>query len=262
MTLSLAATTTAAAADAVCALPPPCSPPPPKRAPLPTIKLSPSLAGSLSIHMQPTPLPSDDGPLLSAFGEIVHRGWLNLKTRSMVNMRPRHMRYCVLAKDTQLLSTFKFQPSSGDLTAGSVKPLKTFKVLGVAPWDGRRFAFLVSVVQQSDNGDRVLEADAPLAQAASEWIRHLRLITNGGAESQWPTAAPTLASLGNRSFGESTASTATTAGSEASPAKPALGSKQPNMWVKGASVHRGLLNASGEHAAATGTLRDTYPKYS
>ncbi|TYZ56924.1 hypothetical protein PybrP1_001907 [[Pythium] brassicae (nom. inval.)] len=196
--------------------------------------------------MQPTPLPSDDGPLLSAFGEIVHRGWLNLKTRSMVNMRPRHMRYCVLAKDTRLLSTFKFQPSASDLAAGSVKPLKCFKVLGVTPWDGRRFAFLVSAVQQSDNGDRLLEADAPLAQAASEWIRHLRLITNGPSADSWPPAAPTLASLGNRSFGESTASTATTAGSDTSPAKPALGSKQPNMWVKGASVHRGLLNASGE----------------
>lgn len=201
--------------------------------------------------MQPTALPSDDGPLLSAFGELVHRGWLNLKTRSMVNMRPRHMRYCILAKDTRLLSTFKFQPSAGDLMAGSVKPLKSFKVLGVAPWDGRRFAFLVSVVQQSDNGDRVLEVDAPLAQAASEWIRHLRILTNGAENWPSPAAPPaTLASLGSRSFGESTASSsnATTAGSsEESPAKPALGSKQPNMWVKGASVHRGLLNASGTY---------------
>lgn len=193
--------------------------------------------------MQPTAISSDDGPLLSAFGEIVHRGWLNLKTRSMVNMRPRHMRYCILTKDTHLLSTFKFQPSTGDLQSGNVRPLKSYKVLGVAPWDGRRFAFLVSAVQQSDNGDRVLEVDAPVAQAASEWIHHLRVLTNGA--DNWPPAAPTLASLGNRSFGEMTSSTATTIGSEESPIRGVIGSKRSDMWVKGASVHRGLLNASG-----------------
>lgn len=194
--------------------------------------------------MQPTVLPSDDGPLVSAFGEIVYRGWLNLKTRSMVNVRPRHMRYCILARDTHLLSTFKFQPSTGDLTSGNVKPLKSYKVLGVAPWDGRRFAFLVSAVQTSDNGDRVLEVDAPVAQAASEWIHHLRILTNG--TDNWPPPpAPTLATLGNRSFGDSGMSSMTTSSNDESPGRPALGSKRSDMWVKGASVHRGLLNASG-----------------
>lgn len=188
--------------------------------------------------MQPTVISSDDGPLISAFGEIVHRGWLNLKTRSMVNVRPRHMRYCILAKDTNMLSTFKFQPSTGDLTSGNVKPLKSYKVLGVAPWDGRRFAFLVSVIQPIDNADRVLEVDAPVAQAASEWIHHLRILVNG--VDDWPSSVPnTVAFQGSRSF------TSTTGNSSDTSPNTSGSSKRSDMWVKGASVHRGLLNASG-----------------
>lgn len=192
--------------------------------------------------MQPTALATDNGPLSSAFGEIVHRGWLNLKTRSMVNVRPRHMRYCILARDTQLLSTFKFQPSTGDLTSGNVKPLRSYKVLGVAPWDGRRFAFLVSVIQQVDNVDRVLEIDAPTAPASSDWIHQLRIVSNDNNEEGWPLPPPqqppTLERPGDL-FG--------------SPGAPSSGSSAPaptttkksDLWVKGASVHRGLLNAAG-----------------
>lgn len=184
--------------------------------------------------MQPTPLATDNGPLASAFGEIVHRGWLNLKTRSMVNVRPRHMRYCILARDTQQLATFKFQPSTGDLTSGNVKPLRSYKVLGVAPWDGRRFAFLVSVVQQLDNVDRVLEIDAPTAQASSEWIHTLRVVTTDGNEEGWPLPPPPTLERPGGLFG--------------SPNKgpPAVATtKKSDLWVKGASVHRGLLNAAG-----------------
>uniref|UniRef100_K3WZ95 USP domain-containing protein n=1 Tax=Globisporangium ultimum (strain ATCC 200006 / CBS 805.95 / DAOM BR144) TaxID=431595 RepID=K3WZ95_GLOUD len=193
--------------------------------------------------MQATALSSDDGPLLSAFGEIVHRGWLNLKTRSMVNVRPRHMRYCILAKDSNVLSTFKFQPSTGDLTSGNVKPLKSYKVLGVAPWDGRRFAFLISVIQPIDNTDRVLEVDAPVAQAASEWIHHLRILVNG-ADDNWPSSTPnTVAFQGSRSFTSGTSNT-----SDTSPNTSTSSKRSHDMWVKGASVHRGLLNASGENS--------------
>ncbi|KAF4317533.1 hypothetical protein BBO99_00003079 [Phytophthora kernoviae] len=187
--------------------------------------------------LEPTPLSSENGPLKSAFGEIVHRGWLNLKTRSMVNVRPRHMRYCILARDTLHLSTFKFQPSTGDLQSGLVKPLRTYKVLGVAPWDGRRFAFLVSVKQVDDHADKVLEIDGQTATAASEWIHNLRVLTSR-EEEEWPPQ-PSLASL---------------AGSDQSAESPSDAAnlfennkKEANLWVKGASVHRGLLNASGEN---------------
>ncbi|RLN97375.1 hypothetical protein BBJ28_00018350 [Nothophytophthora sp. Chile5] len=187
--------------------------------------------------LEPTPLSNENGPLHSAFGEIVHRGWLNLKTRSMVNVRPRHMRYCILARDSLLLSTFKFQPSTGDLTSGFVKPLRSYKVLGVAPWDGRRFAFLVSVRQQDDNADRVLEIDGPTATAASDWIHQLRLLTSDG-ETDWPPPAP-LAGSDHSSDSPSD-----------SPSPFSNSKKEANIWVKGASVHRGLLNASVLHSRA------------
>ncbi|KAJ0395658.1 hypothetical protein ATCC90586_006205 [Pythium insidiosum] len=190
--------------------------------------------------MQPTPLPTQNAPEQSALGEILHRGWLNLKIRSMVNVRPRHMRYCVLTRDNQLLSTFKFQPSSGDLQSSAVKPLRAYKVLGVAPWQGRKFAFLVSATQQSDQADRMLEVDAPTDAAAKEWIHFLRLAI-AGADG-----------------GEDGASAAAVLGGPPAPL-PALPprsrsegdievKKQPDLWVKGASVHRGLLNASGENS--------------
>ncbi|RLN91948.1 hypothetical protein BBJ28_00013474 [Nothophytophthora sp. Chile5] len=196
------------------------------------MKLSASVMQAAAL--EPTPLSNENGPLHSAFGEIVHRGWLNLKTRSMVNVRPRHMRYCILARDSLLLSTFKFQPSTGDLTSGFVKPLRSYKVLGVAPWDGRRFAFLVSVRQQDDNADRVLEIDGPTATAASDWIHQLRLLTSDG-ETDWPPPTP-LAGSDHSSDSPSD-----------SPSLFGNSKKESNIWVKGASVHRGLLNASGEN---------------
>lgn len=201
--------------------------------------------------MQPTVISSDDGPIKSAFGEIVHRGWLNLKTRSMVNVRPRHMRYCILSKDTNVLSTFKFQPSSGDLTSGFVQPLRAYRVLGVAPWDGRRFAFLISAVNQADSGDRVLEADAPTAPGANEWIHHLRVLTNGGDDGwpSWPPPAPVpLPQRPSPPRYSTETENSSSVGSGSLGDAAALESKrQSNLWVKGASVHRGLLNASGEN---------------
>jgi hypothetical protein len=203
--------------------------------------------------MQPTALATDNGPLSSAFGEIVHRGWLNLKTRSMVNVRPRHMRYCILARDSQLLSTFKFQPSTGDLTSGNVKPLRSYKVLGVAPWDGRRFAFLVSVVQQVDNVDRVLEIDAPTAPASSDWIRHLRVVSNDNNEEGWPLPPPPPHQLPPtlERPGELFGSPGSAASGAAGPLAPTT-TKKSDLWVKGASVHRGLLNAAGARHAGCG----------
>uniref|UniRef100_A0AAV1TYD8 Ubiquitin carboxyl-terminal hydrolase n=1 Tax=Peronospora matthiolae TaxID=2874970 RepID=A0AAV1TYD8_9STRA len=188
--------------------------------------------------LEPTPLSSDNGPLKSAFGEIVHRGWLNLKTRSLVNVRPRHMRYCILTRDTLLLCTYKFQPSTGDLESGLVKPLRSYKVLGVAPWDGRRFAFLVSVKQVDDSADKVLEIDGPTATAASDWIHNLRVLTS--REEGWPLNT-SLARRRGSDHGpvlDSPSRAATTAAHD---------KKEPNLWIKGASVHRGLLNASGEN---------------
>ncbi|KAE9094834.1 hypothetical protein PF010_g16943 [Phytophthora fragariae] len=190
--------------------------------------------------LEPTPLSSENGPLKSAFGEVVHRGWLNLKTRSMVNVRPRHMRYCILTRDTLQLSTFKFQPSTGDLQSGLVKPLRSYKVLGVAPWDGRRFAFLVSVKQLDDHADKVLEIDGPTATAASDWIHHLRVLTSH-EEEDWPPQT-SLASLGGSDQSSDSPSDATALFPAATTTK-----KEANLWVKGASVHRGLLNASGEN---------------
>ncbi|KAL4110281.1 hypothetical protein PRIC1_001973 [Phytophthora ramorum] len=189
--------------------------------------------------LEPTPLSSENGPLKSAFGEIVHRGWLNLKTRSMVNVRPRHMRYCILARDSLQLSTFKFQPSTGDLQSGLVKPLRTYKVLGVAPWDGRRFAFLVSVKQVDDHADKVLEIDGPTATAASDWIHKLRHLTSR-EEEDWPPQT-SLASLGGSDQSSNSPSDAAALFGNGN------SKKEANLWVKGASVHRGLLNASGEN---------------
>ncbi|RMX64182.1 hypothetical protein DD238_006407 [Peronospora effusa] len=189
--------------------------------------------------LDPTPLSSDNGPLKSAFGEIVHRGWLNLKTRSMVNVRPRHMRYCILTRDTLLFSTFKFQPSTGDLQSGLVKPLRSYKVLGVAPWDGRRFAFLMSVKQVDDNADKVLEIDGPTATAASNWIHNLRALTSR-VDEEWP---PTPASV---PIGGSDQISSSDSPSE-KVNLAANDKKEANLWVKGASVHRGLLNTSGEN---------------
>ncbi|CAH0480463.1 unnamed protein product [Peronospora belbahrii] len=185
--------------------------------------------------LEPTLLSSDNGPLKSAFGEVVHRGWLNLKTRSMVNVRPRHMRYCILTRDTLLFSTFKFQPSTGDLQSGLVKSLRSYKVLGVAPWDGRRFAFLMSVKQVDDHADKVLEIDGLSATAASDWIHNLRVLTSHG-EEEWPPNT-SMASLGG-SPSDSLSDAVNVAASD---------KKDANLWVKGASVHRGLLNSSGEN---------------
>ncbi|GMF27880.1 unnamed protein product [Phytophthora lilii] len=202
------------------------------------MKLSASVAASMQpTTLEPTPLSSENGPLQSAFGLVVHRGWLNLKTRSMVNVRPRHMRYCILTRDSLQLSTFKFQPSTGDLQSGLVKPLRTYKVLGVAPWDGRRFAFLVSVKQVDDHADKVLEIDGPTATAASDWIHHLRVLTSHD-EEDWPPQ-PSLASLGGSDHSSDSPSDAATLFGNSK--------KEANLWVKGASVHRGLLNASGEN---------------
>ncbi|KAI9922516.1 hypothetical protein PsorP6_000938 [Peronosclerospora sorghi] len=189
--------------------------------------------------LEPTILSSENGPLKSAFGEIVHRGWLNLKTRRMVNVRPRHMRYCILTRDTLVLSTFKFQPSTGDLESGLVKPLRSYKVLGVAPWDGRRFAFLVSVKQVDDNADKVLEIDGPTASAASDWIHHLRVLTSKDDE-EWPSSTSVAAfEGGDQGSSFDVPSELTTL---------ALNDKKEvSLWVKGASVHRGLLNTSGEN---------------
>ncbi|CAI5708381.1 unnamed protein product [Hyaloperonospora brassicae] len=189
--------------------------------------------------LEPTPLSSDNGPLKSAFGEIVHRGWLNLKTRSLVNVRPRHMRYCILTRDTLQLCTFKFQPSTGDLQSGLVKPLRSYEALGVAPWDGRRFAFLVSVKQVDDNADKVLEIDGPNATAASDWIHHLRVLTS--REEGWPVKASlTLRKVSDQDFLSDSPSHAVSTAA-------ANDKKETNLWIKGASVHRGLLNASGEN---------------
>lgn len=202
-------------------------------------------------EMQRTPLATENGPLASAFGEIVHRGWLNLKTRSMVNVRPRHMRYCILARDSRLLSTFKFQPSAGDLTSGSVKPLRSYKVLGVAPWDGRRFAFLVSVVQQADNADRVLEIDAQTAPDSSDWIRFLRVVSNDNNDEGWPAPAPASAPASTQPQQQQQPTLDKPGELFGSPGGPAAAlhtTKTSDLWVKGASVHRGLLNAAGARA--------------
>ncbi|TMW65909.1 hypothetical protein Poli38472_003674 [Pythium oligandrum] len=182
--------------------------------------------------MQSTFLPASVSVEQSALGEIVHRGWLNLKIRSMVNVRPRHMRYCVLTRDNQMLSTFKFQPSSGDLASLSAKPLRMYKVLGVAPWNGRKFAFLVSVTQQSDQVDRILEVDAPMDSAAQEWIQYLRLVV--AFADPLSDVVPMPTALPPRSLSEGDADKVV--------------KKQSDLWVKGASVHRGLLNASGENS--------------
>ncbi|DAZ96232.1 TPA: hypothetical protein N0F65_012594 [Lagenidium giganteum] len=198
--------------------------------------------------MQPPPHPGAvEGDAPSSYGTIVFRGWLNLKTRSMVNVRPRHMRYCVLSKEAQVLSTFKFQPSSSDLKSAAVKPLKAYKALGVAPWSGRRFGFLLSATQLGDNGDRMLECDAPTESAATDWIDALRALINDPENA--PAAAPQTspqAALGHGSgSGSSSSSTASTA-STTSPTD-ALTTKESSLWIKGASVHRGLLNDAGEN---------------
>ncbi|KAL7686685.1 putative pleckstrin domain, UBA-like superfamily, Ubiquitin-associated domain-containing protein [Plasmopara halstedii] len=188
--------------------------------------------------LEPTPLSSDNGPLKSAFGDVIHRGWLNLKTRSMVNVRPRHMRYCILTSDTRQLSTFKFQPSTDDLQSGLVKPMRCYKVLGVAPWDGRRFAFLVSVKQVDDHADKVLEIDGMTATSSSDWIHHLRVLTSRG-EEELPSSTQSTPSLGETDQSSESPSDAA--------ALFVTSKKEANLWVKGASVHRGLLNASGEN---------------
>ncbi|TDH64972.1 hypothetical protein CCR75_008052 [Bremia lactucae] len=188
--------------------------------------------------LEPTLLSSENDPLKSAFGEIVHRGWLNLKTRSMVNVRPRHVRYCILTRDTLLLSTFKFQPSTGDLQSGLVKPLRSYRVLGVAPWDGRRYSFLVSVKQADDHVDKVLEIDGLAATSASNWIHHLRVLTSR-EEENWPPSTNAIVPLSNQSSDVLSDAQATTLFGNSK--------KEANLWVKGASVHRGLLNASGEN---------------
>lgn len=206
--------------------------------------------------LQPTLLPSQNPPEKSALGEIVHRGWLNLKIRSMVNVRPRHMRYCVLTRDNHLLSTFKFQPSSADLHSSVVKPLRQYKVLGVAPWSGRKFAFLVSVTQQSDQADRMLEVDAPLESSAQEWVQLLRLVVATteqanivGGPHQVPARSPSAESTGSdKGAAPPVPALPPRSFSEGDAGKTETTKKQSDMWVKGASVHRGLLNASGENS--------------
>jgi hypothetical protein len=167
----------------------------------------------------------------------------------------------MLHKETQLLSTFKFQPSHGDLSSGLVKPLRAYKVLGVAPWKGRRFAFLLNVVQQQDNVDRVLEIDAPTASAAEEWIQFFHIVTSDnediqsqGSSIESPTAPQPSSSRFNTSltFTQTTKSNSTFSSSNIHDEKTKIQgnlevTKQPNLWVKGASIHRGLLNNAGEN---------------
>lgn len=156
----------------------------------------------------------------------------------MVNVRPRHVRYCILTRDTLLLSTFKFQPSTDELQSGLVKPVRTYKVLGVAPWDGRRFAFLVSVKQVDDQTDKVLEIDALTATSSSDWIHQLRLLTSREEND----TVPDTSSLVSLNESDQSAESPSDAAAVFTPS-----TKEANLWVKGASVHRGLLNASGEN---------------
>ncbi|KAF0700086.1 Aste57867_9365 [Aphanomyces stellatus] len=150
----------------------------------------------------------------------IFSGWIQIKTQSYVNMRPRHVRYAVLAVNPMtpaslLLYTFKFQPSSDELHAALVDPVaKTYSDLKFVPWEKRTRGFFLHALDK-ENRHCVLEIDVKTAELYEAWVNHL---TSESSRTKVVSAA-----------------------------LERLPKKKTEIWHKGASIHRGLENGTGEN---------------
>ncbi|CCI49805.1 unnamed protein product [Albugo candida] len=168
-------------------------------------------------------------PFVNKSDEILCHGWLHIKTRSMMNVRPRHLRYCVVYKDDGILLTFRVQPSSQELV-GVIRPLRKYCIKNVREWNLRKCGFFLTVIKSNENVERVLEITLPSSASMNEWRRAFLIMTEPLAERK-----QVLCKL-NGSLEFDTSIDASL-----------VETKQPNFWVKGASIHRGLLNNTGEN---------------
>lgn len=167
-------------------------------------------------------------PFVNKSDEILYHGWLHIKTRSMMNVRPRHLRYCVVYKDDGILLTFRVQPSSQELV-GVIRPLRKYCIKNVREWNLRKCGFFLTVIKSNENVERVLEITLPSSASMNEWRRAFLIMTEPLAERK-----QVLCKL-NGSLEFDTSIDASL-----------VETKQPNFWVKGASIHRGLLNNTGK----------------
>ncbi|EQC37204.1 hypothetical protein SDRG_05430 [Saprolegnia diclina VS20] len=162
----------------------------------------------------------------------VYQGWLIIKTQSYVNVRPRHQRYSVLAVHPSniaslILFTFKFQPSSDELAATLANPsAKSYSDLKFVPWEKRNRGFYLHALDK-ENRPCVLEIDVKTEDLFFQWVEHLTTVPKSIA----PRPAPM------RSGSSPPKTAAVNAGPKAS----------SEIWTKGASIHRGLQNATGEN---------------
>nr|CCA21421.1 inactive ubiquitin carboxylterminal hydrolase putati [Albugo laibachii Nc14] len=168
-------------------------------------------------------------PFANKSDEILCHGWLHLKTRSMMNVRPRHFRYCVVYKNDDTLLTFRFQPSSQELVS-VMRPLRKYCIKNVREWNLRKSGFFLTVIKSNENVERVLEITLPSSSVMNEWRRAFSNITEPLAERKQVLCKMTASLEVHTSIDA-----------------PLVETKQPNFWVKGASIHRGLLNNTGEN---------------
>ncbi|OQS05058.1 inactive ubiquitin carboxyl-terminal hydrolase [Thraustotheca clavata] len=161
----------------------------------------------------------------------IHQGWLVIKTQSYVNVRPRHQRYSVLAVQPSnptslILFTFKFQPSADELAATLANPkAKSYTELKFVPWEKRNRGFFLHALDK-ENKPCVLEIDVKTEELFFQWVEHLTTVPKNLNKI---TAQSVLARPA------------------ASPVKSNSTKTTSEIWTKGASIHRGLQNATGEN---------------
>ncbi|ETW02651.1 hypothetical protein H310_06110 [Aphanomyces invadans] len=151
----------------------------------------------------------------------IFSGWMQIKTQSYVNVRPRHVRYSVLAvhplKPTSIMMyTFKFQPSTDELAAAlaDCSTKTAYSDLKFVPWDKRDRGFLLHALDKEDR-PCVLEVEVKTTDLYDAWANNLT------SESTWRNVATA--------------------------ALQKLPKAKTEMWRKGASIHRGLQNDTGEN---------------
>ncbi|ETV83195.1 hypothetical protein, variant [Aphanomyces astaci] len=113
-----------------------------------------------------------------------------------------------------MMYTFKFQPSTDELAAALTSTKQTYSELKFVPWDKRNCGFFLHALDK-ENRPCVLEVDVKTTELFDSWANNLT------SESVWRNVAAA--------------------------ALEKLPKSNTEMWRKGASIHRGLQNGTGEN---------------